>query len=819
MLCIFKSKILIIIFLSTKILADTGSIIGEVVDADSHQPIIGANILIYDTKLGTACDIEGRFIITEIPVGSYKVVVSMIGYTSASRVNVNVYSNRHTPLKFYLNKASLEGDIVIVKESYFQKAKDGIISTQTMDVAEIRSDPSGAFDIQKMIQALPSVSMTSDQNNEIIVRGGGAGENLFIMDHLEIPNPNHFGKVGTGGGAINMINTEFVERVDFFAGGYPVRYGDKQSSVMDISLREGSPNDFLVDMEISMGGMGFLAEGPLCNDKGSFIASYRKAFLKYIVKKVGITAIPEYSNMQTKLVYNLDKRNKLIFNVLSGQDYLNMEDEDNPLLQGAENIDHTGNQYSAGLTYKSLFSKKGYSLFSLGHNTTRWTTDVYRYKIDNLRDNYFNRDNIEKEYYFKSDIIYRILENIELSSGFSLKYGLYQINEIAYPDTVYSYLYDDLDIGLVYNEEISNNDYYNMVYKNIDYNYYKYQITSINDSINNFDSGGIWKFGTYSQIKFILNRLSIIAGLRYDKVPYNNTAKISPRAGFSYKITPITKINFSSGYFYQTPAYWILMNPKNQYRLKHSYAYQDVIGLEHLFSDDIRGTIEIYNKLYYNKPILNSLITPEKLDERLGFSDIGKGSAKGIEIFLQKKFAEKWYGAFSYSLSSSSEKDPRPGRNDYYPSDYDYRKSLTIIGGYKFNFRDIQWYQKVRANSLFPYIAWMPFMIADRLEISFRYSFNGGRPYTPKKYDFRHRRWYIDPADGLNTVRYNNYSRFDIMILRRFNFKTINLTTYFDLQNIFDRDNEWEKMYLEDGSYKWAYHYKQIPVMGIIIEF
>ena len=73
---------------------------------------------------------------------------------------------------------------------FFEKAKDGIISTQTIGIEEIRSDPIGSYDIQMMVHSLPSVITATDQNNEIIVRGGGPGENLFIMDHLEIPNPN-----------------------------------------------------------------------------------------------------------------------------------------------------------------------------------------------------------------------------------------------------------------------------------------------------------------------------------------------------------------------------------------------------------------------------------------------------------------------------------------------------------------------------------------------------------------------------------------------------------------------------------------------------
>ena len=144
---------------------------------------------------------------------------------------------------------------------------------------------------------------------------------------------------------------------------------------------------------------------------------------------------------------------------------------------------------------------------------------------------------------------------------------------------------------------------------------------------------------------------------------------------------------------------------------------------------------------------------------------------------------------------------------------------MTIIGGYKFKFRESKWYQKMRDSFFFPYISWIPFMVSDQLELSFRYRFSGGLPYTPKRYDFIHRKWYFDPDEDLNSVRHSNYSRLDIMILRRFNFKYINLTTFLDLQNVFNRDNEWERVYLDDGTYEMSYQYKQMPVGGLIIEF
>jgi len=815
-------KITLTLLLATQLVflsaSSTGSITGEVIDADTHQPLIGANVMLLETDLGNATNIEGKFSINKIAVGSYTISVSMIGYESVSRANVNIYSQRQTPLKFYLHTAALQGETVKVTAGFFEKAKDGIVSTQTFGIEEIRSDPIGAYDIQMMVHALPSVVTATDQNNEIIVRGGGPGENLFIMDNLEIPNPNHFGEVGTSGGPVSILNTEFVERIDFFAGGFPARYGDKQSSVMDISLREGNYNNFETELEVSMGGAGFLAEGPIAKGKGSYMASFRQAFLKYIIKSAGLTAIPEYWNSQIKAVYNLDARNKLIFNAVGGSDEVEIVDESRPDLKGAENLDYSGYQYTTGLTYKSLFSKKGYSLLTIGKTTSNWVVDVYDLK-DGLKDTYFSRDNIESDNFIKGDVVYKISPTLEFSAGINTKYGEYNMYEVIDTNTVYLYNYPEIG-----NVDLNDyNDYYELIQKHPEYQGFltpdTIGIATINKGITIDNSGGLWKYAAYSQVKLNWYPFSLTTGLRFDKVPYNSTSIISPRLGASFSVSPATKVNAAVGSYYQTPYYWMLLNPNNAYPLKHSYTKQQILGIEHLFADDIKGTVEIYKKTYHNKPVYIADTTADSLDDRLGFTDTGEGRARGMEFFLQKKFSRKWYGTLSYSYSKAEGVDPRVDVVKYYPWDFDYENVFTLVGGYKFKFRESRWYQEFRESAIFPYISWMPFMVSDQLELSFRYSYSGGRPYTPKVYDFHHRVWYIDSDADYNTERFDYYSRLDIMILRRFNFKRINLTTYLDLQNIFDRNNEWDRVYLDDGTYEMSYQYKQLPVGGIIIEF
>ncbi len=238
-----------------------------------------------------------------------------------------------------LTSTILESDGVVVTAGYFHEAKDAVVSNRSMDFEEIRSDPGSAEDVQRAVQALPSVVSGSDSQNDIIVRGGMPGENLFIMDNIEIPNPNHFGYQGVGGGPVNMVNTYFIRKVDFYAGAFPAKYGDKASSVMDISLRDGNRERYAGHFYLGMSGAGAMAEGPLPGKKGSWILSARKSFLDLIISSTGLSAVPKYYSLQGKISYDINSKNKLLIKGIYGNDKIKIEDEGTGgYSRGAENV-------------------------------------------------------------------------------------------------------------------------------------------------------------------------------------------------------------------------------------------------------------------------------------------------------------------------------------------------------------------------------------------------------------------------------------------------------------------------------------------------
>jgi len=258
-----KKFLLSFLFIFTFTFANNGSISGIVRDAETLSPLVGVNIIIDNTSIGTATNTDGRYHINNLKPATYTLSFHMMGYSKFKKVNVIVNPDRITIINTDLIIQAVKGEQVVVTSTPFAKALDAVVSDRSIDFNEMMNDPGGVMDAVRMVQAFPAVVSGSDQGNEIITRGGEPGENLFIIDNIEIPNPNHFGSQGTGGGPISMINSLFINNVDFYAGAFPAQFGGKVSSVMNIQLKEGNREKFHTNLDMGMSGLGLFAEGPI----------------------------------------------------------------------------------------------------------------------------------------------------------------------------------------------------------------------------------------------------------------------------------------------------------------------------------------------------------------------------------------------------------------------------------------------------------------------------------------------------------------------------------------------------------------------------
>lgn len=740
-----------------------GSIQGQVVDADNQQPLIGANVSIVGTQLGSATDTNGKFVIKNVPVGSYILQFNYIGYEPFRKTDIIVRSERITQLTAELKVSILEAEAINVTAGYFTETADQPTSFINFSAEEIRRAPGSAGDVSRILMSLPSVAKVNDQSNSLIVRGGSPVENAFYIDNVEIPNINHFPTQGASGGPIGMINVDFIQDVNFYAGGFSAMYGDKLSSIMEMNFREGNREEFDGQLDLNFTGFGGTFEGPLAGEKGSYLLSIRRSYLDLIIKAIdaGTTVAPRYGDTQGKLVWDVNPNHKLELLGVFGDDH-NKPDKaaalDNAMVAyGSQNI----YENTVGVNWRALWNKKLYSNTSLAATINHFNEDFFETASD-----IHLLQNRSREHEFK----FRNMNHLQLNSKNTLQYGIeakyYQIN---YNNFVSQYT-DALGDTVPY----------------FDYN------TSVNAA----------KAGAFvNLITRPVQPLTVTLGARGDYFSYNKKTTVSPRAAVSLRLDNRTSLNASAGVFYQSLPFTLLAQNDANKELADTRAVHYVAGIERLLTENTRLTLEVYKKEYSRFPIdptQPSLFLIDEIYYRYGFFfnhanlvDNGKAESKGIELTLQKKLAEKVYGLVSAAYFTSRYQG---GDGVWRDRVFDNRYVFSMEGGYKPN---------------------------NKWEFSCRWIIAGGTPYTPLDLAASRAldREVLD-ENRLNGARYPDYHSLNLRFDRRFHYSNSNLVFYFSVWNLYNRQNVagyyWNiTENKQDTSTQWG----MMPIFGLEYEF
>ena len=615
---------LTLIFFSVSVFSQTGgTITGTITDHATKEPIIGANVLIVGTTLGASTDADGNYSLLNLKPGTYTLRFSYIGYKEIIKTDVVVSNVSFTRLNAELYQSDLQLENVTVTADYYQKNTDGITSLQSFSYEEIRRAPGGLEDVIRAVSVVPGVGTQANGRNDLIVRGGGPSENLSLVDGLEIQNINHFGAAGATGGPLTLINLDFVEGTDFSTGGFGVRYGDKLSSVLNITLREGRTDRLGGKATISATQFGANIEGPVSKD-GNFLFSVRRSYLDWIFKAAGFGFIPEYWDFQGKYVQRIDEHNKLEFFAVAGLDNVALNNETSEKrVSNSRILGSDQNNYIAGLTWRRFLSN-GFINTTFG---TSYTNSDASQADSNLVKTFTNKT-------------YEMENSVRLEwIGFVPKLGELTIG------SQYKMIKAKSDLN-VPNLTTSFGDTFNIV------NY--------NNSLNSH------KLALYSQLASEIGHFDYVAGLRLDYFSgIDQNTVLSPRLSAGYNFNEKNRITASIGIYHQSPSYiWLANNSLNK-QLKQLQSIQTVIGYEYMLRPDTKFKIEGYYKDYKNYPastqrkylILSNTGSGFGNEgfTNFGFDQLvseGTGFAKGIEIQIQKKLSEiKCYGIASLSIN------------------------------------------------------------------------------------------------------------------------------------------------------------------------
>ncbi|MDW7679077.1 MAG: TonB-dependent receptor [bacterium] len=229
----FKKVIFLVVFLflfSNVFAGVTGKIAGKVVDSETNQPLPGVNVVIKGTTLGAATDIDGNYIILNVPAGNYQLQATMIGYTAVTIENVRVSIDITTRVDFSLSTEVLEaGETVTIVAERPMIQKDEVSTRHFVSSEEIALLPIDSF--QEIARRQAGVV-----GNHF--RGGRSGEVLVLVDGIPVKDPAGTYSGNLGGFTVDVPEYG-IQELEVSLGGFGAEYGNVQSGILNLALKEG----------------------------------------------------------------------------------------------------------------------------------------------------------------------------------------------------------------------------------------------------------------------------------------------------------------------------------------------------------------------------------------------------------------------------------------------------------------------------------------------------------------------------------------------------------------------------------------------------
>ena len=742
-----------------------GAVKGQLLDAETKLPLIGATVLLSPTERGTATDLDGNFAFENVPVGHYTVRFSYIGYEPLVQTDVIVRSQRITTVRAALTPAVLESGDVVVTAGYFTETDYEPVSVARFGYEEVRRAPGSAGDVSRILRGLPSIAQLDDMKNNLVVRGGSPIENSFFVDNIEIPNINHFPTQGSSGGPVGLLNVDFIHDVSFYAGGFSAAYGDRLSSVMDVTFREGNRDALDLQLDLNFAGAGVVSEGALGDRQGSWLFSARRSYVDFLIDtffadEAG-AALPAYSDYQGKLVYDLAPNHQFTMLGIVGIDESVISEDD--AQENDENAFGTwkSSEGTVGVNWRYLWGADGYSNTAISHSFTRFRLNSFETRTGDER---LGNRSLEQAYrlrnvnYYRAGAAHRFEFGVEaklLTSSFDNRYAAYT-DPLGQPTPA----------------------------------------LRVDDFIT---AAKLGSFVSYSWRP--TSRFTLTPGVRLDHFTYNGQTHFSPRFSASYQLTARTSLSAATGLYYQDLPLVLLAQHDAHQDLQTPMAVHAVAGLQHLLNDHTRLTVEVYQKTYDHFPLdptQPALFVIDQLSYQTGgfqsharLVDTGQASTRGVEVMVQKKLARKLYGHVSGAYFRSRYRDAGGVWRDRV---YDNQYLFTVEGGYKPSHKN---------------------------EFSLRWIYAGGAPYTP--FDVAasaalHRG--VFDAGRVNAERLPDYHALNLRYDRRFHFKRSTLIAYLSLWNAYGRRNvaayDWNEI---DNGPRAVEQWGMLPIFGLEFEF
>jgi hypothetical protein len=693
---------------------------GHVVDARTGEPIAKVKVIVSGTDQSTTTDENGAFTLENLPVGQVDLYITTVTFGLVKKtVTLKEGDNKDFQIALNEDAAALTEKVTVV-DNPFQTTETSLASEQMLNKRELQELSSVLVsDPIRAAQALPGATTNDDYRSEFAVRGATFDRIGLYLDGILTENLVH---TVAGGypdtGSLSVINAETVAAVSLLSGAFPSNYGDRTASILDIQTRDGNRVKPTGRVSASLSGLGGIVDGPFAKERGSYLLAARKSYVGYLVRRfndefhyTNNPPILNFADGQSKVVYDLNQRHQVGFALILG-DFVFDRNRDRDLLGT--------NQVFRGNTRNLLVNGQ----WSYTPNARVFVQT----RVFGLRTTFKNTNNQVKiledghrtQVGVRSDVTWQVRPSHRLEAGLYLR---------------------------------------------------RLKVDNFSQFFD-FFGGPAFEFGSfkksgaeqafYVQDSWSSERLgvSLTGGARIEHSSATGETVGSPRATFVWSIARDWKLRLGGGRYYQFPDFEQMFGRLGNPTLKSERATHYNASLEHLLGNRTRVLAEVYDREDSN--LFFSLNEPRLSGRVIDFSGFPfrnsvNGHARGVELTVQRRSANKLAGWISYAYSRTRFTDVRDGLS--FVSDADQRHTINAYGNYR---------------------------IADTWNLSSEWRYGSGQP-IPGFFRQAGTIYFLTNQRNLTRLPYD--SRLDVRVSKAFLFKKWKLTLTGEVLNVLNRSN------------------------------
>ena len=621
---------------------DSGDINGHIYSQITGKPLTGAEVRFLEIDVLERTDTSGNFQFRGIAPGTYTLLITHATYKTPTATKVEVTAGDTTRMKIYLGTA-VQLETVVVEGQRLPPT----ISRKEIRGSELIRIPGTGRDALKGLTTLPSIGIPNDLFGILYIRGSAPGDTLLYFDRTPLGYPFHFG------GLISTINSDSIEDIRIYAGGYGAEFGLDSQSVIDIRSRERLKKNWAGVLDLNILSPSGFVEAKI-GDKGYASLAGRFTTLNLILGHFFDFTFPDWSDYQLKFAYQLTPKHHLTLNGLGATDHFdfsNFRSED--IEEALDFSAYFKNGFEGeGIHLRSDFTDKltshlsvtrSHNFLNINFGGTSRTGDegfLYNVKVNS------------PVYTLREDVSYKLTPTLQFEPGVLLALS---------PAKSHTHTSSPENIDFESDEAPS------WTRKFDEFNY-------------TFRRAEGYLQTRYDPLSF----LSIALGVRFDYLNLTEELSIQPRGSLSFTLPTTSTLRLAYGRYEQSPLAYQVLKADGNRNLKSSLTQHYIMEIAHELSPQTELKFALYykdmQKLVTRSVDIEALFDDSDAAVTTAYLNQGTGFVNGAEMFLRHRVSEKFFGWVSYAYTHA---ERRETSNDAYnPFLFNNTHIVSIVANY-----------------------------------------------------------------------------------------------------------------------------------------